>query len=161
MTATVAVPEAPPAAPGYAGLATRTLALAVDALVVDLAAWLVAGVVIVAASLFGLSGDVQTVLAATGAVIGALWAAGYFLFFWTTTGQTPGGRVLRMRVRQAETDAPLTLRQAVVRLVVAVLCALPLFLPYLLILVDARRRGPHDKAAHTLVVYVPRERRAR
>jgi uncharacterized RDD family membrane protein YckC len=161
MSTTVAVAEAPPAAPGYAGLATRTLALAADALVIDIAAWLVAGVVIVAASVFGFSDDLQKLLVGASAVLGALWAAGYFLFFWTTTGQTPGARIMRVRVRQADADAPLGMRRAVERLAVAILCAIPLFLPYLLILVDPRRRGPHDKAAHSVVVYAPRERRVR
>ena len=100
-------------------------------------------------------------LTAVGAVLAALWAAGYFVFFWTTTGQTPGARVMRMRVRRADADASLDLRHALIRLGAAVLCALPLFLPYLLILVDARRRGLHDKLAHSVVVYAPRERRAR
>src|SRR5690349_20445502 len=50
-------------------------------------------------SAFGLSQSVQTALLAAGAVFGVGWAAGYFVFFWSTTGQTPGDRIMRIRVR--------------------------------------------------------------
>src|SRR3954453_15644997 len=98
MTVTVGTPEAPVQTTDNRGLATRLLAFAADALIIDVAAWLVGGVVAVAASAFGFSDTAQTVLLAGGAVLGALWAAGYFIFFWSTTGQTPGNRVMRIRV---------------------------------------------------------------
>jgi len=160
MTATVVVADAPPAT-GYAGLATRLIAFVVDALIIDIVAWLVAGLVVVAASVFGLSQDLIKVLVAAGAALGALWAAGYFVFFWSSTGQTPGDRVMRISVRRDDADAPLSLGHAVVRLAGLVLSVVLLFLPFLLILVDARRRGMHDRMARSVVVYVARIRRAR
>jgi uncharacterized RDD family membrane protein YckC len=160
VTTAVDVPDEPLApATAYAGLATRVLAFAADAAIIDIAAWLVGGVVAVAASAFGLSDTVQAVLLAAGAVLGALWAAGYFVFFWSTTGQTPGDRIMRIRVIADDADQPLTVKRSLVRLVGAVLSALILFLGYALILVDARRRGLHDRMAHSVVVYVPRVRR--
>jgi uncharacterized RDD family membrane protein YckC len=142
-----------------AGLATRVLAFAADAAIIDVVGWLVGGVVAVAASAFGLSEAEQTVLLAAGAVAGALWAAGYFIFFWSTTGQTPGDRIMRIRVRRAQADEPLTAGRAIVRLLGAVLSALLLFVGFVLILFDARRRGLHDRLAGSVVVYVPRARR--
>jgi uncharacterized RDD family membrane protein YckC len=159
MTVALVVPDAPPS-PGYAGLATRLLAFVADVLFIDIAAWLVAGLVVVAASVFGLSQDIQKVLIAGGAALGALWAAGYFVFFWSTTGQTPGNRIMRIRVRRDDADAPLSVRHSVARLLGMVLSALLLFIPYLLVLVDDRRRGLHDRMGRSVVVYVPRERRA-
>src|SRR4051812_41600115 len=159
MTVTVVTPEAPVPTTDNAGLATRLLAFAADALIIDVAAWLVGGVVAVAASAFGFSDTAQTVLLAGGAVLGAPWAAGYFLFFWSTTGQTPGNRVRRIRVRDQGEDRPLTLGRAVVRLLGAILSALLLFLGYVMILFDPRRRGLHDHMARSIVVYVPRVRR--
>jgi uncharacterized RDD family membrane protein YckC len=160
MTVAVRVPAETPAPPTEnAGLATRVLAFAVDALIIDVAGWAVGGVVAVAASAFGLSDTVQSVLVAGGAVLAVLWAAGYFIFFWSTTGQTPGDRVMRIRVRDGREDRPLTVGRAVVRLLGAVLSALLLFLGYVMILFDPRRRGLHDRMAHSIVVYVPRVRR--
>jgi uncharacterized RDD family membrane protein YckC len=160
MTVAVRVtPEAAVPTTDNAGLATRLLAFAADALIIDVAAWLVGGVVAVAASAFGFSDSAQTVLLAGGAVLGALWAAGCFIFFWSTTGQTPGNRVMRIRVRDEREDRPLTLGRAVVRLLGAILSALLLFLGYVMILFDPRRRGLHDHMARSIVVYVPRVRR--
>jgi uncharacterized RDD family membrane protein YckC len=160
MTVAVRVAAETPAPPTEnAGLATRVLAFAVDALIIDVAGWAVGGVVAVAASAFGLSDTVQSVLVAGGAVLAVLWAAGYFIFFWSTTGQTPGDRVMRIRVRDGREDRPLTVGRAVVRLLGAVLSALLLFLGYVMILFDPRRRGLHDRMANSIVVYVPRVRR--
>jgi uncharacterized RDD family membrane protein YckC len=153
------VTETPAPVTVNAGLVTRVLAFAADALIIDVVGWLVGGIVAVAASAFGLSDTAQSLLLAGGAVLAGLWAAGYFLFFWSTTGQTPGDRVMRIRVRDDREDRPLTLGRAVVRLVGAVLSALLLFLGYVMILFDPRRQGLHDHMAHSVVVYVPRVRR--
>ena len=37
----------------------------------------------------------------TGGALYVLWVVGYFVTFWATTGQTPGNRMLRIRVRAA------------------------------------------------------------
>jgi uncharacterized RDD family membrane protein YckC len=160
MTVVIRV-EAEPVAPvtENAGLATRVLAFAADALIIEVAIWLVGGVVAVAVSALDVSDTVLAVLLAAGALVSALWAAGYFIFFWSTTGQTPGDRAMRIRVRDGSEDRPLTVRRAVVRLLGAVLSALLLFLGYVMILFDPQRRGLHDRMAHSIVVYVPRVRR--
>jgi uncharacterized RDD family membrane protein YckC len=158
-------PELPPP-PGspYSGLATRALAAAIDVLIVWAVAWVVGAVAAVAASLFDPSQDLQTVLIAAGAVVATLWSAGYFVFFWSTTGQTPGDRVMEIRVQDAADGRPLHLARAVLRLLGALLSVLLLFLGYLMILVDGRRRALHDRLVGNVVVYAPavgrrRERR--
>lgn len=159
MTATaheeVAVPLA---AAGEAGLITRALAFAADAVVIDVVAWLVGGVAAVIVSLFNLPKDVTTVLVAIGAGIAVLWVVGYFVVFWSTTGQTPGNRLMRIRVRSASADESIGLGRAFLRVLGAILSALILFLGFALIVVDPRRRGLHDMIAGTIVVYTPRQR---
>ena len=76
---------------------------------------------------------------------------GYFVVFWTTTGQTPGDRLMRIRVQPAS-GGSLPPRRALLRFVGLSLAALPLFAGYLMILVDDRRRGLHDLLARTVVV---------
>jgi uncharacterized RDD family membrane protein YckC len=160
VTVAIRVPGEPLAAPGEnAGLATRVIAFAADAIVIDVVVWLVGGIVAVTASALGVTQVVQTLLLAGGAVIALLWASGYFVFFWATTGQTPGDRIMRIRVRRAAEDRPLSVRRSIVRFVGAILAALPFFLGYAMILFDAQRRGLHDRMAHSVVVYVPREPR--
>lgn len=145
----------------YSGLATRALACAIDVLIIQAVAWVVGAVAAVAASMFDPSESLETILIAAGAAVAALWSAGYFVFFWSTTGQTPGDRVLQIRVQDATDGRPLHLGRAVLRLLGALLSALLLFLGYLLILVDGRRRALHDRLVGSVVVYTRSARRRR
>ena len=149
----------PPGSP-YSGLATRMLACAIDVLIVQVVAWTVVAVAAVAASMLDFSNDLETILIAAGAVLAALWSAGYFVFFGSTTGQTPGDRVMQIRVQDAE-GRPLHFARAVLRLLGALLSVLLLFLGYLMILVDGRRRALHDRLVGSVVVYVPSVRTPR
>jgi uncharacterized RDD family membrane protein YckC len=146
----------------YAGLATRTLAFAVDALVINAVAWIVGAVVAVGMSLITVPETVRVILAAVAAGAALLWTISYFVFFWSGTGQTPGSRLLGITVQEAGTAGPLRARRAALRLLALPLSAIPLCAGFLLILVDPRRRALHDRIARTVVVYAPvASRRAR
>jgi uncharacterized RDD family membrane protein YckC len=141
-------------APGdYAGFVTRAIAFAIDVAVIDLAAAFVAIVVGLGISALDVPDTVVTITVAIGALAFTAWFVGYFATFWSTTGQTPGSRVMGVRVVCARGGGPVRLRSAVVRLAGMVLAALPLFAGFFLILVDDRRRGLQDRLARTVVVY--------
>ena len=142
----------------YAGFVTRAIAFAIDVALIDLAAAIVAIVVGLGVSAFELPDVVVTITIAVGAVAFVAWFVGYFATFWSTTGQTPGARVMGVRVVCAGGE-PVRLRSAVVRLAGMLLAALPLFAGFLLILVDDRRRGLQDLLARTVVVYASDLRR--
>jgi uncharacterized RDD family membrane protein YckC len=137
----------------YAGLATRTVAFAVDAAVINVVAWVVAAIITLGLSLITVPDQVRTALIAIGAVVALFWTVGYFVFFWSATGQTPGNRVLGIRVEDAG-GGPVKPRRALLRLLALPLSALPLCAGFLLILVDDRRRALHDRIARTTVSYV-------
>jgi uncharacterized RDD family membrane protein YckC len=137
----------------YAGFVSRAIAFAIDVALIDLAAAFVAIVVGLGISAFNLPDIVVTIAIAIGGLAFLAWSIGYFAMFWSTTGQTPGARVMGVRVVCARDDEPVRLRSAVVRLGGMVLAALPLFAGFLLILVDDRRRGLQDRLARTVVVY--------
>ena len=61
---------------------------------------------------------------------------------------------MRIRVRRSESDEPLGLRMAFVRLVGLWLAAIPLLLGFLPILLHHRRRGLQDFLAASVVVHV-------
>ena len=138
--------------PRYEGLVTRTIAFAVDAAAINVMAIAVAGIVALGLSILSLPDVVDTVLVALGGVAFIAWSAGYFVFFWSTTGQTPGSRLMRIRVQRDSDGAVLRPRAALLRLVCLVLAAIPLLAGFLTILVDDRRRGVHDMLARTVVV---------
>lgn len=150
-----------PTAPAYAGLATRTLAFAVDALVINVVAWVVGALAVLGLSVITVPEEVRTLLAAIGAALALLWTATYFVFFWSGNGQTPGDRLLGITVRDADELAPLRVRRAALRMLALPLSALPLCAGFLMILVDRRRRALHDRIAGTVVVYAIAQARAR
>jgi uncharacterized RDD family membrane protein YckC len=147
--------DTPPAAGDYAGLATRTLAIAVDAAVIDGVVLFVGLIVGLGLSLFDIPEVVQKLLVAIGAFLAFVWTVAYFTFFWSATGQTPGNRVMRIRVEDAVSGETIRMRRAFLRFFGLLLSALLLCLGFLMILVDRRRRALHDRLLRTAVVYVP------
>jgi uncharacterized RDD family membrane protein YckC len=140
----------------YAGIVTRTVALLIDAASLTVGFAVASGAVGLILSLF-----TAVEVSSPGAVVGVAggWTVvvvGYFVLFWTLAGETPGMRLMHMRVVD-EHGAPPGLGRSLLRLVGAVLAAIPLFAGYLLVLVDDRRRGLHDMIARTVVVHARAE----
>jgi uncharacterized RDD family membrane protein YckC len=140
----------------YEGLVTRGIAFAIDAAIIDLVAIVVAGAVALALSVLSVSKDsLDTILIAVGGALFLAWSVGYFVTFWSTTGQTPGSRLMRITVRTADDGDVLRPRRAAVRFVGLVLAAIPLGAGFVPILFDERRRGLQDMLAGTVVVESP------
>jgi uncharacterized RDD family membrane protein YckC len=140
--------------PQYAGIATRGVALAIDAAVANL-------IVLISAALLGLVASLvdgtlrPEWLAALLAAAGwALTLTAYFALFWATTGQTPGMRLMRLQVIDRTGEPPHLLR-ALLRVPALALAIIPLFAGFLPVLFDARRRGLHDMLVGTTVIYAP------
>jgi uncharacterized RDD family membrane protein YckC len=135
----------------YAGLATRGAALAFDSLACLVIFVTGSAVVALIASLVG---GIRPHWIA-GTLLGAEWiliTGGYFTFFWSTAGQTPGMRLMRLRVRRSK-GGGLSLGRAVLRVVGLALAIIPLFAGFLPALFDERRRALPDYLANTVVVY--------
>jgi uncharacterized RDD family membrane protein YckC len=144
--------EAAAAPVAYVGLVTRAIAFAVDAALVQLVAVAVAGTMALILTVVSLPDELDTVLVVVGGVAYVLWLVGYFVVFWSTTGQTPGNRLLEIQVRRAADGTPASAGAALLRFIGLILAALPLFAGFLPILLDDRRRGVHDMLAGTVVV---------
>ena len=136
-------------ASAYGGLAGRGIAFVVDALLVHVAFLVVAASIALIESLV----DAFHSGWLTGSLLGAGWAVVvvvYFVFFWSTTGQTPGMRLMSLRVLTGSGRPPSVLR-AVVRFAALVVAILPLFAGFLPVLFDDRRRALQDYVAGTAV----------
>jgi uncharacterized RDD family membrane protein YckC len=134
-----------------AGVATRAIALAADALVTIVLFTSVTGLVALVASLVGGLRPEWLV----GVLLACGWAAvvaAYFVLCWSTAGQTPGMRLMRLHVRDL-TGARPSFGRAVVRLVGLVLAIVPLLAGFLPVLFTEKRRGLHDLLAGTVVGY--------
>jgi uncharacterized RDD family membrane protein YckC len=153
--AAAAAPEHRLTAPvAYAGIATRGVALAIDA-VLSQAAF------VIGAALLGTIGSLVGTIRPewiTALLLSGGWAitvTGYFVGFWAVTGQTPGMRLMHVRV-VAPNGRPPSLGRGLVRLVGLILAIVPLFAGFLPVLVDDRRRGLADMLAGTVVLYADR-----
>ena len=137
----------------YAGIATRGIGLGIDAALANLIVLCIGALLGLVGSLVG--GDLHPQwLAALLAGLGWLFAIGlYFTVFWSTTGQTPGMRLMGLRVVAADGEPPHFFR-AIVRLIGLGLAIIPLFAGFLPVLFDGRRRALQDFLARTVVIHV-------
>jgi uncharacterized RDD family membrane protein YckC len=130
----------------YAGTASRAIALGVDAAAAQALYLVAAGTVAVLASLAG--GLRPAWLAAALAAVGwLLIVGGYFVSFWTLTGQTPGMRLLRIRLGR-----DVGVGRSIVRYLALVVSIAPFFAGFASVPLDRKRRGLHDFVAGTEVV---------
>jgi uncharacterized RDD family membrane protein YckC len=135
----------------YGGVATRAIALAVDAAIAQ-------GIVFAGGAVFALVGSlvVEVQLSTVAKILaGCAWAlvvGGYFVLFWSTLGQTPGMRLMGVHLLGPAGEPPGVAR-SVVRLVGLALAIIPLFIGFVPALVDDRRRALPDFLAGTVVLY--------
>ena len=135
----------------YGGIATRAIALAVDTAATLVLFMSVVGITALVASLVGGLRPEWLV----GALLASGWmliAGTYFVTFWSSAGQTPGMRLLRVRVRGPAGDPP-SIGRSLVRLVGLVLAIVPMFAGFIPVLFTKQRRGLPDFLAGTVVVY--------
>jgi uncharacterized RDD family membrane protein YckC len=137
--------------PIYGGIVTRAIALAIDAAVATVLFMAVVGVTALIGSLVGGLRPEWLV----GVLLSVGWslvAGAYFVLFWSSTGQTPGMRLMGVRVRGPASDS-LSIGRSLVRLVGLGLAIVPMFAGFIPVLFTERRRGLHDFLAGTVVVY--------
>ena len=79
----------------------------------------------------------------------------YMPWFWGHGGQTPGLKIMHLRVVREQDGGPLSMGTAFVRLVGYWISGAVFYLGFIWILFDARRQGWLDKIAGTVVIQVP------
>jgi uncharacterized RDD family membrane protein YckC len=139
----------PAATSAFGGLATRGLAIVLDLVLAHAVFLFVAGSV---ALITSLAGNLESGWLA-GAIASAGWAVvvvTYFVAFWSTTGQTPGMRLLRLRVL-AGSGSPPSVWRSLVRFAGLILAIAPMLLGFVPVLFDDRRRALQDYIAGTTV----------
>ncbi|MGK2849636.1 MAG: RDD family protein [Candidatus Limnocylindrales bacterium] len=151
-------------APGieFAPHGPRVVAYLIDSIIVTVVALAIVLVPIVWAQ-----GRVDAVRAAGGVaevdglVIVALIVAfaalfgvilGYFPFFWARGGQTPGMRPFGLWVVGDRDGTAISWRSAVLRMVAMYFVSSVLYLGFIWIFIDKRRRSWHDLVAGTVVI---------
>jgi uncharacterized RDD family membrane protein YckC len=135
----------------FAGIVTRALALATDAIVITVFYMTVVGLVSLVASLVGGLRPQWLV----GALLAAHWilvGGAYFVLCWSAAGQTLGMRLFHLRVRTTGSGT-LSVVRSIVRFIGLVLSIIPMFAGFIPVLFTRRRRGLADFLAGTVVLY--------
>ncbi len=111
------------------------------------------GAAIIDGILLGVVGSIlnQIFGTGTGGGLSTLASLAYVLYFWTTTGQTIGHKVIGYKVVK-EDSGPLDLTTAIIRYVGEVISIICLGLGFLWVIWDPQKQGWHDKLAKTYVV---------
>ena len=138
----------PPGPGAFGGLPSRSVAFVIDLVLAQLGFLALAGTLGLVASLVGTLRPAWLV----GVLAGVGWGlvvGSYFVLFWSLSGQTPGLRLLHLRVDHD--GRPPGLGRSLVRLVGIGLSIVPMFAGFLPILADDRRRGLADYLAGTVV----------
>ena len=134
-----------------AGLATRSVAAAVDLGLMFAGFALIAGVV---SSMFTAVSGKHPSLAwlIVGWSLVVITGGAIFAAFWALAGQTPGMRFLSIRLIALD-SRHISFGRALRRVFGAILSLLPLGLGYLAILRDPSRHAWHDRMTRTEVIY--------
>ncbi len=143
-------PEIGPA-PGvvFAGPGARLVAYIVDVIIVSL--------VIVLLTIVGVALAVTIpLLAVLPFVAVVVIPLVYFPYYWSSSGQTPGMKMMGIRVVRDRDGGPVTGGQAVLRLLGYWVSGFVFYLGYVWIFIDKRKRGWHDLIAGTVVVEAAR-----
>jgi len=137
-----------------AGLVTRLAAFAIDAGLLTIFFSISSGLLsTIIPTVFGDRAEGLPTWAALSLITaGTVFAGSVFVTFWALIGQTPGMRFLGIRLQYAGSNE-IPFNRALRRIFAIPLALIPLGLGFLAILVSARRRGWHDLAAGTEVIY--------
>jgi uncharacterized RDD family membrane protein YckC len=79
----------------------------------------------------------------------------FFSYFWCKTGQTLGMQSWRLRIQNAD-GTQITLKQALIRYVVAIFSLFCFGLGYLWVLLDKDGKTWHDKASNSETIVLPK-----
>lgn len=139
----------------YVGLVSRLLGFAIDAAIVNLIAAITWAILALTMNTLNVPDSAESVIVAILGVVYVIWAAVYFVSFWSSTGQTPGARALEFRVVDEDDGRPLTIRHSLLRFVGMVLGAIPFGAGYVIGLFNERCRCFLDIISDSVVIDAP------
>ena len=76
----------------------------------------------------------------------------YFPYFWKTSGQTAGAKMMEIKVVRDADGGPLTWGAAILRLIGYSISAAVFYIGFIWIFIDKRKRGWFDLIAGTVVI---------
>jgi uncharacterized RDD family membrane protein YckC len=143
-------------APGvkFAGPGARLIGYIIDTVIIGVVGTVVLAVIGVLTAVAGMND--AGLFAGIGFLLAFLaWFAfyvAYFPYFWARTGQTPGMKFTNIKVVRDADGGPVTLGPAILRLIGYWISSIVLYIGFIWVLIDKRRRGWFDLIAGTCVI---------
>jgi uncharacterized RDD family membrane protein YckC len=88
-------------------------------------------------------------------IVGGIALFLYFPFFWQRSGQTPGMRLMQIKVVRDADGGPVTWGPAILRLIGFWISGIVFYIGYIWVFIDKRKRGWFDLIASTVVIKAP------
>jgi uncharacterized RDD family membrane protein YckC len=134
------------------GLVTRVISWVVDVLIINFVAIITGLGAEIVASIFPITKDLKPVFLAIAGAVYLVWTAAYFVVFWSMSGQTPGSRLMQVRLVTPD-GGKVKPARALVRWIGMNLAMVPL--PWGYVPIPFQRLGFPDWLAHTRVIEAP------
>ena len=130
----------------FGGAGARLVGYIID-MVITFAAIFALGLV------FVVVGTLVPAIGALGFVLSFLIVEfGYFPYFWAKDGQTPGMKIMSIKVVRDADGGPISMGQAILRLIGYWVSSAVFYLGFIWVLIDKRQRGWFDLIAGTVVI---------
>lgn len=136
------------------GFFPRLIAYIIDDIIVAVGAWIILAI-------FGMGGMASSQgtgfkfavssTSAIGTILVLVWAFGYLIFFWSTSGSTPGKAIMGIKVISTD-GGKVSVGKAIVRIIGYAISGIVIYLGFLWVIWDKDKQGWHDKIAGTYVV---------
>jgi uncharacterized RDD family membrane protein YckC len=136
----------------YVGLVTRVISWGVDVLLINVVAIITGLGIEIVASIFPITKNLKPLFLAIAAAVYVVWTAAYFVVFWSISGQTPGSRLMQVRLVTPGGGRVKPVR-ALVHWIGMNVAMLPL--PWGYVPIPFKRLGFPDWLAHTRVIEAP------
>jgi uncharacterized RDD family membrane protein YckC len=130
----------------FGGFWIRVVAYIIDGIILTIVGVIVATIFHITLS------DPNSASYRAGNAFDFLVGAAYFIGFWTAWAASPGQRILKLRIVDANTQQPITLGKAVLRYIGLVISFFVCFIGVIWVAFDARKQGWMDKIAGTVVL---------
>jgi len=139
-----------------AGFWIRSLAMTIDIILISLIqiifAWVIKIGIITGAGILDVHArtffDLREFLIT---IMGASIFAFYFIFFHASSGQTPGKKLLHLKVVGTD-HKPIDMKKSVNRFLGYIVSALPLYFGFIMVAFNRKKQGLHDIIARTQVI---------
>jgi uncharacterized RDD family membrane protein YckC len=150
-------PAGPAPGVAFAGYGERLIAYLIDSLIISVVVLVLSVVgILLGSTVIGVAGDdsggAAIVLGLLVFVFAFIISLAYFPFFWARSGATPGMNVFKIVVVRDADGSKLTTGAAILRLIGLWVGAWVLYIGWIWIFIDSRRRGWQDLIAGSVVV---------